>query len=284
MTFDWGFGAPFSIGWWWVDGDNRVYRFAEWYGWDGKNPNVGLRLTDEQIAVGILEREKALGIDERKIDRIAGPDCFRRKPNYMGGGQGPSTADVFKDVAGALRDVFGSHVTLNLRPGDADREKKQRQFRNRLKVPSSPTELPMLVVYDTCTEFIRTIPSIALDEDNIEVIEDGQEDHGYDEACHICMTLPVSSDVDSFVHAARVAKIAEHVGKLDSASMAAAREMLMLKKQILQQSGLDEELFTKDPSMDPTAFGLSEDFFDQENMTTENVLRQVLPDLASLFK
>nr|MBL0717163.1 hypothetical protein [Desulfobacterales bacterium] len=23
MTFDWGFGAPFSIGWWWVDADRR---------------------------------------------------------------------------------------------------------------------------------------------------------------------------------------------------------------------------------------------------------------------
>jgi hypothetical protein len=29
MTYDWGFGAPFSIGWWWVDADDRIYRFAE---------------------------------------------------------------------------------------------------------------------------------------------------------------------------------------------------------------------------------------------------------------
>ena len=24
MTYDWGYGAPFSIGWWWVDADGRV--------------------------------------------------------------------------------------------------------------------------------------------------------------------------------------------------------------------------------------------------------------------
>ena len=39
-TFDWGYGAPFSMGWWWVDGDERVYRFNEFYGWNG-TPNKG---------------------------------------------------------------------------------------------------------------------------------------------------------------------------------------------------------------------------------------------------
>jgi hypothetical protein len=37
--------------------------------------------------------------------------------------------------------------------------------------------MPMLVVYETCEQFLRTVPSIALDEENIEVIEEGQEDH-----------------------------------------------------------------------------------------------------------
>jgi hypothetical protein len=179
MTFDWGYGAPFSVGWWWVDNDNRVYRFGEWYGWDGKNPNRGLRLTDREIAHGILQRERELGIGGRKIDRLAGPDSFRRKPNYLGGGQGPSTADEFNEFAASptAKAEFGQDISLKMRPGDADREKKLRQFRNRLRIPASKSELPMLVVYSTCSDWIRTIPSIALDEDNIEVIEEGQEDH-----------------------------------------------------------------------------------------------------------
>ena len=40
MTFDWGFGAPFSVGWWWVNNDGQLFRFDEWYGWSGQ-PNQG---------------------------------------------------------------------------------------------------------------------------------------------------------------------------------------------------------------------------------------------------
>jgi hypothetical protein len=94
MTFDWGYGRPFSIGWWWCDGDNRLYRFAEWYGWAGV-PNEGLRLPDTLIAEGIKEREAKLGISNSAIIRLAGPDCWNKKPDYKGGGQGPSTEEVF---------------------------------------------------------------------------------------------------------------------------------------------------------------------------------------------
>jgi hypothetical protein len=58
-TFDWGYGKPFSIGWWWVDTEGRGYRFMEWYGCS-ETPDEGLRLTDKEIAAGIIEREKAL--------------------------------------------------------------------------------------------------------------------------------------------------------------------------------------------------------------------------------
>lgn len=179
MTFDYGYGAPFSVGWWWVDNDNRIYRFAEWYGWDGKTPNKGCRMTDEDIADGILEREKQMGISGRKITRIGGRDCFQRKPNYMGGGQGPGTAENFESYAksGRARERYGEACNLVLQPGDPSRELKIRQFRNRLRVPSDPHELPMLVIYPNCTHFKRTIPALCLSEMTGEDLDDGQEDH-----------------------------------------------------------------------------------------------------------
>jgi hypothetical protein len=184
MTFDWGFGAPFSIGWWWVDNDNRVYRCAEWYGWDGVTPNVGQRLTDERIAEGIIEREKKLGIDNRSIKRICDPTCFNKKPNYQGGGQGPSTSEIMEGI-GKKHDH-----ELKFYPGDADRKIKIRRFRSRLDPPDDTNKLPMLVVYNTCKHFIRTIPDLCMDELTMEDLEDGQEDHLYDESCHICMDRP----------------------------------------------------------------------------------------------
>ena len=177
MTFDWGYGAPFSIGWWWVDADGRLFRFSEWYGWNGQ-PNQGLRMTDSEIASGIKEREERLGISGRNIIRLAGPDCFSKKPDYLGGGQGPSTSEMF-----ARQDVC-------LSPGDADRKKKIRQFYERLRLPKDGSA-PMLQVYSNCTQFIRTIPTLVMDEHNVEDLASNLEDHIYDEACHACMARPI---------------------------------------------------------------------------------------------
>lgn len=185
MTMDWGYGAPFSIGWWWVDGDNRVYRFAEWYGWNG-TVNQGLRLTDKEIAQGIIEREIAMEIVDRRgeITRLAGPDCFNKKPDYKGGGQGPSTAEVFGENG------------LFLSPGDPSRNLKIRQFRQRLMVPKDENgnkiDRPMLQVYSTCEQFIRTVPLIQTDPKNKEYIDENGELHVFDDSCHICMSRPLS--------------------------------------------------------------------------------------------
>lgn len=180
MTFDWGFGAPFSIGWWWVDNDGRVYRCAEWYGWNGQ-ANCGLRLEDSAIAMGIKEREDRLGITGRSIIRLSGPDCFSKKPDYKGGGQGPSTAEVFTS--------YGIYLT----PGDPSRDLKIRQFRERIKLTSDGS-MPMMLIYNTCDQFIRTIPNLVMDETNVEYIDEKGEDHIFDEACHIVMARPLAID------------------------------------------------------------------------------------------
>jgi hypothetical protein len=178
MTFDWGYGAPFSVGWWWVDADGRLFRFAEWYGTNG-SPNQGLRLTDSRIAAGIAEREARLGLAGRAILRLAGPDCFAKKPDYRGGGQGPSTAEVF------------GRAGLVLAPGDPSRVAKIRQFpravapRERRSAPaaglrclrtfhphdSAPRDATA-TMWKTSTPRARTIST--------------------DEACHACMARPLA--------------------------------------------------------------------------------------------
>ena len=195
MTFDWGFGAPFSIGWWWLDGDGRAYRFSEWYGWDG-TPNQGIRKTDKEIAAGIIAREKEMGFNSStvgfdgspvfnsQITRLCDPTCFNKKPDYKGGGQGPSTAEEF-----AL-------MGLKLIPGDPNRSLKLRQFHSRLEVPRDENgeviAPPMTQVYNTCEQFIRTIPTICSDSNNIEDVDSSGEDHHYDEAALLFMWRPLS--------------------------------------------------------------------------------------------
>ena len=184
VTFDWGYGKPFSLGWWWVDTEGRGYRFLEWYGC-ADTPDEGLRITDKEIGAGIIQREKDFGIWDRKnVIRKAGPDCWNKKPDYKGGGQGPSTAETF-----AAMGLFFS-------PGDPARVQKIQQFRERLHVPrdagGKQIDRPMLQVYDTCKHFIETIPALSMDEINPEDIDTDQEDHIYDEACHFCMSRPIN--------------------------------------------------------------------------------------------
>ena len=183
MTFDWGFGAPFSVGWWWVNNDGQLFRFDEWYGWSGQ-PNQGLRLPDTDIADGIIEREKAMGIEGRDIIRFAGHDCFQKRPDYQGGGQGPSTADVFAEKG------------LFLTPADSSRILKIRAFRERLRLREDGK--PMLYVYENCAQFIRTVSALPLDPNNIEDVDTNAEDHIYDEACQICMARPVPTPQEAY--------------------------------------------------------------------------------------
>jgi hypothetical protein len=181
MTFDWGFSAPFSVGWWWVDpSTDRICRFNEWYGWNGV-PNEGLRIVDSAIADGIIEREHKMGITGRSIIRIAGPDCWNKKADYRGGGQGPPTAEIFRDQG------------LVMRPGDPSRHLKIRAFRERLLLPDDPGEQPKMVIGANCTQFLRTIPALAMGNDDPEYIDEDQEEHVFDEACHIVMARAKSS-------------------------------------------------------------------------------------------
>ena len=48
---------------------------------------------------------------------------------------------------------------------------------------------PKIYVWDRCTNFIRTFPSLITDDKDNEDIADGQEDHCYDAAKHIVMSL-----------------------------------------------------------------------------------------------
>lgn len=230
MTFDWGWGAPFSVQWFWVDGEGRLYLAAEWYGLASINqPNKGLRLTDPQIARGILEREKHMGILGEPITRLAGHDCANRKPNYETGIQGPSTVEEFIKVASDVnvRHEFGKDIHLNLFTMKPDKMAKIKQFRERIRIPRDEqdrvTGPPMMVIYDTCTHFRRIIPTLSMSDTDYEQLEKGQEDHVFDSACLACMSRPVGV-TDHELEKLRADEEMRLRPKVDSLSQAAAAD------------------------------------------------------------
>ena len=175
MTYDWGQGKPFSVGYWWLDGEGRLYRFAELYGC-GAEPNTGLHLSDSEVADRIVELEKQLGIGGRIGRRLTGEDSFAPSVTKEHSGTGPSTAETF-----AKRGLY-------LERGDCapgSRKRKLNALKERLLVrrdsEGRALARPLLCVYRTCKAFIRTIPSLVYDSVNPEDIDSEGEDHVYDE-------------------------------------------------------------------------------------------------------
>ena len=182
-AFDWGYAAPFSVGWWAVASDpyqlsnlviprGALIRYREWYGSTGK-PNEGLKLTAEEVAQGIVDRERG----ETVAFGVADPSIFSSQG-------GPSLAERMAPTCGRWRRADNARVGRNGALGGWD------QMRKRIK---GDGETPMLFVFDTCRDFIRTVPIMQHDPDRPEDLNTHSEDHIADEARYACMSRPITA-------------------------------------------------------------------------------------------
>jgi hypothetical protein len=53
--------------------------------------------------------------------------------------------------------------------------------------------LPNFYVFNTCKNFIRTVPSLVYDQFDVEDIDTSTEDHTYDEWRYLLMSMPMKS-------------------------------------------------------------------------------------------
>ena len=171
--FDFGYTKPFSVGWYAVDEEKRLYRIAEYYGCTGE-PNTGTRLTPHEIAEGIKELEHTHPLLKgREIYGIADPSIFDKS-------RGESIAEMME-----------SHPYYVLwERGDNTRLAGKMQFHYRLAFDDEGKS--MFYCFDTCRHFIRTIPNLVYDESKVEDIDTRQEDHIYDECRYVFMGNPIT--------------------------------------------------------------------------------------------
>jgi len=172
-SFDWGSAKPFSMGWWGVsDGDllpdgrsyptGAILRYREWYG--ARAPNVGLRMSVPEIAAGINDRER----DEQIAYRVADPACWK-----VDGG--PSHAETFMQHGVTFRRADNSRIA------------GWTQLRDRLV---GDDDGPMMYVFETCVDLIRTLPALQHDDARAEDVDSDGEDHAPDEARYAAMSRP----------------------------------------------------------------------------------------------
>jgi hypothetical protein len=180
---DWGSAAPFSVGWWAVVSDDHrtvdgrvlprgsLVRTAEWYG--AASPNVGLKLTAEEVARGIKQREEKAGI--KCAYGVLDPAAFA-----VDGG--PSIAQMMAREGVIFRPADNKRVSQKGALSGWD------QMRARLK--GDEDGRPLLYVVETCKDFIRTVPVLQHDPDRPEDLDTDGEDHVADEARYGCMSRP----------------------------------------------------------------------------------------------
>jgi len=180
-SLDWGFAAPFSVGWWAVPSDawptangpiprGAMIRYREWYG-QGRRAGEGLRLTAEEVGAGIAEREYG----EKVIYGVADPSIF----NQDGG---PSIGERLRRMALPFRRGD------NTRVGRAGALSGWDQMRSRINGGEAG---PMLYVFDTCRDFIRTVPVLQHDPARPEDLDTASEDHIADETRYACLSRPL---------------------------------------------------------------------------------------------
>jgi hypothetical protein len=189
-SMDWGSAKPFSVGWWAVCGDDTVIqgrtiprgaliRYREWYG--ASAPNVGLKLTAEEVALGIQARDAEDLIAYGVLD-----------PAAFSVDGGPSIAER---MAKATNGKVWFKRADNRRVGSRGALGGWDQMRARLK--GGADGRPMLYVFSTCSEFIRTVPALQHDPDRPEDVDTDGEDHAGDEARYGCMSRPWVEDVNT---------------------------------------------------------------------------------------
>ena len=171
-SLDWGYSKPFSVGWYAVDGDRRLYRVREYYGCTGV-PDQGLRLEPAEVAREIrrIESEDE-NLRGRRIRRVGDPAI------WMSDGT---------ESIGALME----RERVFFERGDHARKSGKMQVHHRLRFDENG--VPGLYVFSTCRNFIRTVPALVYDECDVEDVDTSCEDHIYDELRYVCMKNPVAA-------------------------------------------------------------------------------------------
>lgn len=162
---DWGFAKPFCNLWGAKNPDNgRWFIYREAY-------QAGL--TDPRQCSLIKEME---ALYEKIRKRYADPSMWTKRTQTE---DPTSSADTY-----AYHGIYLEKATN-------DRINGKRKV-NRLLDPL-PDGLPGLLVFETCTNLIRTFPSLVYDKVNFEDVDTDGEDHAYD-ALRYLLTDDVEQD------------------------------------------------------------------------------------------
>ncbi len=173
-SFDFGYAKPFSVAWWVKDGDGRLYRILELYGCVPREANVGVRWSPEKIfeEIARVEREHPF-LAGHRVSGVADPAIWDA-----------SRGEAIAETA----EKYGVYFER----GDNRRIAGWMQLHNRLQFDTEGR--PMLYVFRTCRDFVRTLPILQYSRTAPEDVDSDGEDHIADETRYLCMLVPMRAE------------------------------------------------------------------------------------------
>lgn len=225
ISGDWGYAAPFSFGWWAVASEDlhrpegvipkgAMVRYREWYGMARDShgnikPNTGIRMNAEDVGGELLLKSG----DEKLSGGVLDPSMYATQ-------SGPSLAE---------RIMVGAKNKLHFRPADNARVGVRGamggwdQLRARMQ---GLADRPMIYCFHTCTDSIRTIPTLQHDVNRPEDLDTEGEDHAADEWRYACMSRPYTRP-----HPSEPKPVWEHEGLGDGSNIVGRVPIMELIKR-----------------------------------------------------
>jgi len=155
--------------------------YREWYG--ASAPNVGLKLTAEEVADGIVSRETS---EPQGLDGTNAISFSVLDPAAFSSDGGPSIAERMAKHKVFFRRADNARVSTRGAMGGWD------QVRARL---IGDGEQPMIYFFSTCTAIIRTLPALQHDANKPEDVDSNSDDHAPDTTRYACMSRPYIKEV-----------------------------------------------------------------------------------------
>ena len=200
-SFDWGSARPFACLWWAVSDGTMpgiargcLVNYREWYGMKPGEPNVGLRMTADDVARGIRLREDG----DPTMSGVADPAIFAEDG-------GPSLAQRMTAHGVVFRPADNKRVPSRGAMGGWD------QVRARLI--GDGDGYPMVLLFATSLDLIRTLPALQHDAARPEDVDSASEDHAPDSMRYAMMSRPWVRDVAKPVVTDTWARAFERAGR-----------------------------------------------------------------------
>lgn len=170
-AMDWGYNDPCCVLWFAVDPEGQVLVYRELY----------VRRT---LSSDIARQVAALSQGERIAYTAASPDAWQQRG--LGGAQGESIAEVF------------ARGGVPLLPADNRRITGWQRVREALRTGEDGR--PGLVIFETCSNLIRTLPLLTYDAHNCEDVSDACEDHAPEALRYGLMSRPIPARIPCLRH------------------------------------------------------------------------------------